>query len=594
MINTKISKNHSEARQFLTSYIRPYRTRLVVGIGLSLVTGGTALALPLATKTLLENLSSGRSIVAVAVAIAVFTVGGSVVSAIGSYSLGRIAEAITYDVRRGIIEHVLRLKASELDRTEPGDLISRVTADATLLRSATTYSLVAATTSSISLVVTFALMAALDFVLFVVTLLATVLALSFMRFIMPRIKLASQNSQAATGKMSAALEQVLGSLQMVKAAGAEADQLGRISSAARAAMDAGCSSLKWTSAASASIGLAMQLAFLGVLTVGGSRAADGLISVGTLIAFLMYVFLLTPNTEQLVVAVSQFKVSWGAVHRIQEVYGLSTESIRLDAPDRTAVANSAPSAPSPASVTFENVYFRYSRDGPYVHSDLTFTIPGGGITAIVGGSGVGKSSIFLLLEKFRDPTDGVIRVDGMDIGEWDTRDLRRIIGYVQQDCPLIAGSVRENVTLGLHEFSDDEILRVLKVVRLEKLVAGGAGLDTPVGDRGSKLSGGEKQRLALARALVRRPRILLLDEVTSQVDTDNETAICEAISRVASETTILMIAHRMSTIRQAQRVLVVDGGKTRLVDSFDEFAGHDGQHADPTKVDRLSLEQGTR
>ncbi|MET9670623.1 ABC transporter ATP-binding protein [Streptomyces sp. NPDC006475] len=594
MIDFKMSTDRTATWRYLAPYIKPYRNRLVVGVGLSLLTSGTALALPMATKILIENLESERSIVGVAVFIAIFTVGGSVVSAIGSYNLGRIAEAITFDVRRGIVGHVLRLKASELDKMEPGDLISRIAADSTLLRSATTYSLVAAITSSISLAITFSLMAALDFALFVVTLLATILALSVMRFITPRIKLASQDSQAATGKMSAALERAIGSLQTVQAAGAEGDQLGRISAAAKAAMVAGCSSLRWTSAASASIGLAMQLAFLGVLTVGGSRAANGLISVGTLIAFLMYVFLLTPNTQQLVVAVSQFKVSSGAVHRIQEVYRLSTESIRLDVRDRTAVKDSAPSDPSPASVTFQNVYFRYSQDGPYVHSDLTFKIPGGGITAIVGESGVGKSSIFLLLEKFRDPTGGVISVDGIDINEWDTGDLRKTIGYVQQDCPLISGSIRENLTLGLHGVSDDEMLRVLRVVRLEQFVSSEAGLDSPVGDRGNRLSGGERQRLALARALIRRPRILLLDEVTSQVDTYNETALCEAISRVATETTVLVIAHRISTIQEAQRVLVVDGGKTLLLNSLDEFVGSSGQRSSPAEVDRFSLKQGTK
>jgi ABC-type multidrug transport system fused ATPase/permease subunit len=231
-----------------------------------------------------------------------------------------------------------------------------------------------------------------------------------------------------------------------------------------------------------------------------------------------------------------------------------------------------------ASVAFSNVWFRYHAgdDGPWVHRGLSFDLPAGGMTAIVGPSGAGKTTVFALLERFYEPQSGTVSVDGQDVAAWPLPELRAAIGHVDQEAEILAGTLRDNLCLAAPGASDGELAAVVTLTRLDGLLDRlPGGLDTPVGHRGVTLSGGERQRLAIARALLRHPRLLLLDEATSQLDAVNEQALRDLAEAVALTTTVLVIAHRLSTVTSADRILVLDAGQVRAAGTHEELLAAD-------------------
>jgi ABC-type multidrug transport system fused ATPase/permease subunit len=228
------------------------------------------------------------------------------------------------------------------------------------------------------------------------------------------------------------------------------------------------------------------------LSFGGARVASGVIDVSTLVAFLLYVFYLMAPIGQLVQAVTQYQIGAAAVTRILEAQRMPVE------PDSDPEPLPTPGDPA-ASVAFDQVHFRYRPELEEVHRGVSFEVPAGGMTAVVGPSGAGKTTVFSLIERFYEPDTGRVLVDGADVREWSLARLRAAIGYVEQDAPVLSGTLRENLLYGAPDATEDEVRRVLRTARLDRLVAGlPDGLDTEVGHRGTKLSGGEKQRVAIA------------------------------------------------------------------------------------------------
>jgi ABC-type multidrug transport system fused ATPase/permease subunit len=212
---------------------------------------------------------------------------------------------------------------------------------------------------------------------------------------------------------------------------------------------------------------------------------------------------------------------------------------------------------------------------------LSFTVPLRGMTAFVGPSGAGKTTVFSLIERFYEPDAGRVLVDGRDVRTWPLGELRAAIGYVEQDAPVLSGTLRENLLFGAPDASDDDLAEVLRTTRLHSQVARlPDGLDTLVGHRGTRLSGGERQRVAIARALLRRPRLLLLDEATSQLDAVNEAALRDTIADAARTTTVLVVAHRLSTVAMADRIIVIDSGRVRAVGTHAQLLDADPLYAE--------------
>jgi ATP-binding cassette subfamily C protein len=560
--------------RLLLGYVRPHRWALLAGAVLSLVTGATGLLLPLVARELIDDLAHDRSIAGALLLMSLLVVANAAVGGLGSYVLRRTAESVVLGARRALSSYLLRLRIAAVDRSEPGDLMARITSDTTLLREVTTDSLVGLGTGGLTLLATVVMMGLVDPVLLGVTLAVVFATGTILGVIVPRINRASRQAQDAVGVMGASLERVLGALRTVKASGAEHREEETLHAAAEESWRQSVRAAKWTAAAGNTAGLSMQIAFITVLAVGGARVATGAIDIGTLVAFLLYVFYLMSPIQQVVGAITQYQTGAAALTRIQE-------ALRLPAEPQAPAVPLPDSDAEPASLAFTDVRFRYAEDLPYVHHGVTFSVPPRGMTAFVGPSGAGKTTVFSLIERFYDPEVGVITLDGRNLADWELSRLRSAIGYVEQDAPVLSGSLRDNLLLGNPGADEDTLTRVLKTTRLDGLVARlPDGLDTLVGHRGTKLSGGERQRVAIARALLRRPRLLLLDEATSQLDAVNEAALRDTVADVARTTTVLVVAHRLSTVTMADRIVVMDAGRVRAVGTHRELVTADPLYAE--------------
>lgn len=572
-----VSPSTRETFKELYAHVRPHRWVVTLGLLCALVGATGGLLQPLATKVLVDRLASGDTITGILLALTALVVLGTVVDALGAYVLERTAESVVLAARRTLIGRLLRLRLAEAERIPPGDLMSRVTSDTTLLRAVSTQAVVAAATGAVAFVATIVMMAILDVVLLGVTLGVIVLIGGLVALVMPRIAQATERSQEAVGEISTALERAFGAFRTVKASGAEQQEIARIEVAARQAWRHGVKSAKWEALAGSADGLAVQLAFLAVLGIGGARVSSGAIPISTLIAFLLYLFYLIEPVSKLIDAVSQYQEGAAAIWRITQVQRLSTEP---SPQHRSAPPRQTTAAPRPASVRFADVSFRYRPGLPDIHRQVSFEVPAAGMTAIVGPSGAGKSTVFALIERFYEATGGRVLFDGKDVRDWSLPHLRSLIGYVEQDAPVLAGTLRENLTFAAPDATDDDIRDVLSRTKLTTLVDRiPHGLDTPVGHRGSALSGGERQRIAIARALLRRPRLLLLDEATSQLDAVNELALRDVIAETAARTTVMVVAHRLSTVVSADRIIVMDAGRVRAVGTHAELVVQDQLYA---------------
>jgi len=335
--------------------------------------------------------------------------------------------------------------------------------------------------------------------------------------------------------------------------------------------------------------VALQASFLVVLGVGGFRVANGTIDIASLVSFILFLFLMIMPLGQAMGAVLSVNQALGALGRIQEILDLPRETEGDDAV--AAGLGDDSRVETDAAIRFDDVHFRYPDSPPAPDGtsaakearqgrddDLTvlrgvsFSAPVGKRTALVGPSGAGKSTILALIERFYDPTSGVVRLGGVDVRALDRVDLRAQIGYVEQDAAVLAGTIRDNLTLGSPEATDDDCRRVLEAVNLTAVLERGElGLDAQVGEDGVLLSGGERQRLAIARTLLSAPPLLLLDESTSSLDGLNEQRLREAIDAVAEGRTLIVIAHRLSTVVDSDQIVVVDDGRVVGVGTHSEL-----------------------
>ncbi|WP_436848919.1 ABC transporter ATP-binding protein [Streptomyces californicus] len=566
--------------RLLLSRVRPHQGVLLRAGLLSLAGSGAGLAMPLTAKYAVDAFAADRSPAGPLVALTALVLVGACLSAYGRYLMSRTGEGVVLRARDQLVARIMRLKVPAVDRLTPGDLQSRVTSDTTLLRTVLSSGLVESFNSVLMLLGTIGFMAYMDLTLLGVTLVVIVGIGAVTSLLMPRIQRAQLRAQESVGAMGAALDRVLQAFRTVKASGAEERETAAVAAAARHAHDRGVTVAKWASVTDVTMMMSIQLAFLAVLGVGGARVASGSLEISALIAFLLYLFYLMGPIGGLVEGWTGLQSGLAAVRRIDEVESLPGEPEPPPAPVREAEAVAEAvrdrDTARPLGVAFQDVVFGYGDERAPAHQGVTFDVPAGGMVALVGPSGAGKSTVFSLLERFYDHDGGTISVAGRNIRDWPLAELRGALAYVEQDAPVLAGTLRENLLFAAPEADEEALASAVARTRLDALVARlPEGLDTAVGHRGVTLSGGERQRIAIARALLRRPRLLLLDEVTSQLDAVNEQALRDVILELAEQTTVLVIAHRLSTVRHADRIVVLEEGRVRRAGTHEELLAED-------------------
>ncbi|MEJ8636313.1 ABC transporter ATP-binding protein [Streptomyces sp. MS2.AVA.5] len=543
------------ALRALLSYARPHRGVLSVVLLLTLLGSAAGLAQPMVIQSVLTKLMTGSSLrddILLLVGLLVLSVGLMWSQA---WLSERTAERVVLQVRRGLISRLIRLRTSELDRTEPGGLTTRVTSDSTLVQHAATGGLIQLVDGSIHLLATIVLMGITSLPLLGITSGVLLVLGVAMGVVMPRIRRVTTEAQRSVGDIGAALDRSLGAARTVKANGGEAKETERATAAAESAYRAGLTGARYHAMIAVLSGLIVQASFLAVIGFGGALVATGTLDLAALIGFLLYLFNLGGPVLSLVGGTTALQQGLGALARIEEVR-------EMEAEDDVDEQHAAPVGPPPR-VTVENLTFGYPGRTPTLVG-TSFTAPAGEVTAIVGPSGSGKTTVFSLIQRFYDLDGGSILLDGTDIRSFTRAELRRRIAYVEQDSPMLAGTIRENLLYSAPDASENDIADVLRKTLLDGFVAGlPDGLDTAIGSRGLALSGGERQRLAIARALLRRPQVLLLDEVTAHLDGLSETALRKTVEQAAEDCTVLLIAHRLSTVTSADQLILFEGGRVR-------------------------------
>ena len=572
----------------LLPFLFEHKKVLVVVAVLSIVGAAASLVQPLLVGQVIARVQEAQPLGGLVWLLIGFVIVASVISGYQHYLLQRTGTAVVHSSRRKLIARILHLPIREFDARRTGDLVSRVGTDTTLLYAVLTQGLADAVGGAILFIGALIAMLIIDPLLLVLIVLVIGVSVVVVVLLSGRIRAASAAQQQKVGELASGVERGISSIRTVRASGATERETAAVEGLAGEAYGLGVRIAKISSMVVPVAGVALQLSLLVVLGVGGFRVASGALTIAALVTFIMFLFMLVMPLGQAFGAITSVNQALGALGRIQEVLDLPTET-QHDEPDAAATSAAVVGAPA---IEFRDVRFRYpdaviaareaaAREAQTLLVDahletpsevatevdrdvlkgVSFAVPRGARVALVGPSGAGKSTILSLIERFYDPTGGSIRLSGHDVRTYPREQLRAQFGYVEQDAPTLAGTLGENLRLAAPDATDADCERALRSVNLgDVLERSPLGLEAPVGEDGVMLSGGERQRLAIARALLTEAPILLLDESTSSLDGVNEQRMREAIDAAAADRTLLVIAHRLSTVVDSDLIVVLQGG----------------------------------
>ncbi|ROZ85970.1 ABC transporter ATP-binding protein [Gordonia sp. OPL2] len=567
--------------RLLARWMRPEAAVLAVALILGLVTAAVELISPLVTREVLQRMNSHTPVTGVALLLVGVLVISTAIGYVQMVMLGSLAERIVRSVRRSMLASLLRARIGAT-RTA-GEMASRVTSDTTLIREAATGSVVQFVNGIIALVGSLALMAYLDVILLAFTAAVIIAGMSLALLLMPRLSRLQQQVQEQLGQLGERLDGTVRAMRTVKASQAEDRELAVLYDRVDDAQTLGVRAVRVEAAAAMLTGLAVNVVLIVVLVVGAWRVSTGALDVPSLVAFLLYVFALTSPAGMIMMSVTTMQSGLAAARRIDEVTGLDRESD----PDDSRDDHLTDQADVRAVLELEDVTVRYLPDQPPALKSVSMAVPQRGHIALVGPSGAGKTTVLSTLLRFTNPDSGRILLDGIPYERWTIPAVRSQIGYVEQDAPLVPGTVRDNITHAAPSTSDDEVWRSLEAVALDRRVRSlASGLDHTI--TASTLSGGERQRIAVARALVTRPRVLLLDEATAQLDALTESAIIGAVRELATDGVVVTVAHRLSTIIDADHIFIFEDGSIRATGTHQELLSTDSLYRELIEALQIS------
>ena len=563
----------------LLAFIRPYRRQFALAMVGVLVSSGLGLVFPrimgslvdsALVPTVADNASRLDSIALLL--LGVFFAQGAF-NYLRIYYLSAMGEGIVADLRSHVYAHIMTLPVKFFDSRKTGEITSRLTSDVSVVQSTVSSSLASAISQGITLIGGLILM-------FVASVTLSAVVLSFLPFAIVaaavfgrRLRRISTEYQDKVADANASAEEAIAANRVVKWFTAEETEIrryvGKVQESYRVALR--------RARLRALFSPFVQFVGFGtialVMWIGGRQVLDNSLTAGELVTFLLYTLTVASSIGTFTGLYGNLQEALGASQRIFELLG---ERRGIDDPD-TPVTFAA----IEGRITFDDVGFRYSDRDVDVLNRMNLDVAPGEVVALVGPSGAGKSTVVQLIPRFFDPTSGRILIDGIDLRDLRLRDLRSCMAAVPQETQLFSGTIMENLLLGKPEAAVAEVHAAAEAANAHDFIVGfPAGYETIVGERGVKLSGGQRQRVAIARALLNDPRILILDEATSSLDSESEATVQEALDRLMLGRTTLVIAHRLSTVRNADRLAVIDDGRIVQEGNHEELLAAGGLYAD--------------
>ncbi|MBM7787833.1 ABC transporter ATP-binding protein [Tenggerimyces flavus] len=580
------SQNDDQKRfanlRVLWTFVQPHRAVVLLGLVLGIAVTGMSLATPMVTKQVLDGLQTNAPLAPVVGLLAALLVLGSGLGLVQWIIMGQLGERVIYEARSSMVRRLFRVRISELTGRSNGEFVTRVTSDTVLLREAAAGSIVSLVNGLIGLVGALVLMAVLDWVLLATTAATLAGIAAIVALLMPKLSKAQEQAQAAIGRLGGVLEGAMRAIRTVKASRAEQRESDRILAEAAESQRQSVRAVRIEAVAWTAVGAGISLAIMLILGIGAYRVNAGALTISALVAFLLYAFQLMGPAMELSQVITSLQSGIAAASRIREIQGLEVEQ------DQPTDAHAAEPAPVNGTVlSFRDVTARYGPDSAPALAGVTMDVQRIGHTAIIGPSGAGKTSMFSLMLRFLHPEHGTIELDGLSLDRWPLESLRRRIVYVEQDTPLVPGTLAENLRYTHQEATDEQLWEALRAVRLEERVRElPDGLDTVLST--TAISGGERQRVALARALVSDPEILLLDEATAQLDGLTEAAVQQSIHDLSARGAVVTIAHRLSTVIDADQIVLLDAGKVRATGTHLELLERDELYRDLVAALRIA------
>lgn len=564
--------------------LTPYRRSLIAAFFVGLLATGTAALQPLVVSAIVDGFSQTIPVELALAMIALLLITGAL-GAVRQLILQREGERFAFDTRERLVKHLYSLPMHELERRDRGDLVARVSNDVTQTRDILTSGLVDLAGAAVTILLSLAMMAIIDPVLLGLSVAVVAIILVSLVLIARRTGPAGLRHQEAIGELAGSLSRALGSMKTIRATRSTAPENDATVNHARRALKAGLSIARLKAVVESFSGISLQALLVVVIGTGGLRVASGSLSTGELSAFTMYLLLMAAPLALVGGIVSMLGEALGALSRIREIEELPAERDVEKPAAMTPILRTAPGC----VFEFKDVYFSYDdnttgSNSPTALNGVTLSIEEGTTTAIVGPSGAGKSTMIALLERFYEPSAGRILFYGRDVQELSRDALRSQISYVDQESLALSGTMCQNLRLGAPDATDDQCAEALVRVGLAVNVeAGRALLDHEVGELGSKLSGGERQRLAIARAYLSNSPIFLLDEITSNLDSRNEALVQQLILRSSVPRTVVVIAHRFSTVLNADKIIVLDQGRVTATGTHSELLRRSSLYAELAK-----------